>query len=317
MGMRWDMGSEMRRARKALVLVNNRAGTVLEKGHETFEGEIVRLFGLNGVEAEVAGVDPGAFAETFAAKTDRDGFDLIVLAGGDGTVNAALPHLTSDAPPVAVLPLGTYNLIGRDLGTAADLPSAVAAIAAGSPVRVDLGQVNDRLFHSKVGLGWFVKVAQERQEARRRFPFSKLAGTAFALAKALVHSRSIRISYDVAGEVRETTAVAVLVTNNRFDPDTIARPRLNEGLLELHFVSAPTILSRLRTLLAVARGRWRELPNVQSVATDRAIITLRGRRSGRVAVDGEIVRMGFPLTLASRPRAAELVAGGTGTGGQT
>jgi diacylglycerol kinase family enzyme len=300
--------------RTALVLVNRQAGAVLERGDDAFRHELRQLFSSNGIDATVESVDPDTLVASFATAQAESSVDMIILAGGDGTVNAALPHMRADGPAVAVLPLGTYNLIGRDLGAPRDIAAAVVAIAGGRPASVDLGQVNDRLFHSKVGLGWFVKVAQERQAARQHFPFSRLAGTLFAITKALVYSRSIRVSYAVGGVRGETTAVAVLVTNNRFDPASIARPALDDGMLELHVVHAPTFISRLRTLAAVARGKWRELPNVESIVTPEAAISIRGDRARRVAVDGELMRMTFPLMFSIRPRAVRMIVADQASG---
>ena len=72
--------------------------------------------------------------------------------------------------PVGILPLGTVNVLGRDLGLVGPLERQIEALCQGEPVTMDIGQVNDRLFHSISGMGFFSLMAREREYARRRFP---------------------------------------------------------------------------------------------------------------------------------------------------
>ena len=100
---------------------------------------------LAGLEADCAlkpTASPGA-ARALAAEAVNDGFNTIVAAGGDGTVNEVLNGV-GDAPEgyqrarLAVLPLGTVNVFAKELKMPAAIPRAWAAIRAGREIRIDL-----------------------------------------------------------------------------------------------------------------------------------------------------------------------------------
>lgn len=69
------------------------------------------------------------------------GYDLVVAAGGDGTVGAVATHLTGSELPLAILPLGTANDVARSLYLPMDISEACVAIAGAIPMDIDVGQV--------------------------------------------------------------------------------------------------------------------------------------------------------------------------------
>jgi diacylglycerol kinase family enzyme len=79
-------------------------------------------------------------------------------------------------------------------------------------------------------------------------------------------------------------------------------------------VRAPTVLARLRTLIALARGSWRDLDGIETIEATRAVLRRHdrhgrhGRRSGRIAMDGELVRLRYPFEFRMAPKAVRLVA---------
>ena len=71
----------------------------------------------------------------------EQGYDLVVAAGGDGTVGAVATHLTGSELPLAILPLGTANDVARSLYLPMDVAEACVAIAGAIPMDIDVGQV--------------------------------------------------------------------------------------------------------------------------------------------------------------------------------
>src|SRR5262249_19757141 len=82
----------------------------------------------------------------------RDQVDLIIIGGGDGTLNAAAEGLVEAQKPLGILPLGTANDLCRTLNIPHDLPSAGAVIRAGHQRRIDLGWVNGKHFFNAASL---------------------------------------------------------------------------------------------------------------------------------------------------------------------
>jgi YegS/Rv2252/BmrU family lipid kinase len=83
----------------------------------------------------------------------KDEIDLVIVGGGDGSLNASLAGLVATGKPLGVLPLGTANNFAKSLGLPLDLPSAIAVIASGSRQLIDLGQVNGQWFCNIAGFG--------------------------------------------------------------------------------------------------------------------------------------------------------------------
>ncbi len=300
--------------RRVKVIVNRRAGTVLEAGEQQFEGLLRKAFAAQDCDATVVMADPADVARHFETAAGDQQVDIAVIAGGDGSVNAILRALRASGKTAGILPLGTVNVIGRDLGMGQDVAQAVEALAKGSPITVDLASINGVPFHSNAGIGWFVTMAAERDAARRRVPFSRQMAFFLALLRTILTSRAIDVDYETATGKGAARADGVLVTNNRFVGGAGAgapwgRPRLDEGVFELHVVRAPTLAARLRTLMAVARGTWRELPNIQTFTASYAVLRRRGRRKGRIAMDGELVRLNYPFEFRIEPKAISVIAG--------
>jgi diacylglycerol kinase family enzyme len=79
--------------------------------------------------------------ETMAKRAVQETVDLVVVAGGDGTVRVVCAELARTDIPVAVLPAGTGNLLARNLGISLDLDTALAELLDGSEQRIDSVQV--------------------------------------------------------------------------------------------------------------------------------------------------------------------------------
>ncbi len=299
---------EAPRLARAVVLVNANAGEVLQQGRDAFVAEIGRLFAAEGVEAEVVAVDGRRLAQEARALAKRRPDAPLIVAGGDGTVSRLLPILASLKRPVGVLPLGTLNLLARDLGLEGGTAALVAGLAGAAPRRIDLGEVNGAPFHSNVGLGFLARMAREREGARRRYPFSKAFGFAVAAVRALLGSRAIEVTLEVDGRAMVERADAVLITNNHFEGSPWVRPRLDEGLLEVHLLRDEGFIARLRAATAVWSGRWRELPTLRSSSCRRVVIHRQGRRTSAVAIDGEIQRLDHPVTVEVAPLALSVLA---------
>jgi diacylglycerol kinase family enzyme len=285
-------------ATRIRVIANARSGTVLAQGPAAFAAAVVDAFDRLGVTADVRlakGDDLGNALRAALAEPDL----RVVIAGGDGTLMRLLPIIVAAERPIGLLPLGTVNLLGKDLGFTGDL-LADARLAAGTDIsRVSLAKAGTTLFHSNAGLGILGRMAREREEARRRFPFSRVFSFVWAATRTLVLARTMSIAFEVDGQLRHVRADAVLVTNNPFDDQTLRRHTLDDGLLEVHVVTAERILDRLALALAVLRGRWRNHRTLHSLQCHSLQLERRDRARTRLAVDGELLTLRGRITITA------------------
>ncbi|MBR3193431.1 diacylglycerol kinase family protein [Bosea sp. (in: a-proteobacteria)] len=289
------------------VIANARAGTVLEAGAASFARRIEAAFAAAGCRADVELVQPRRLQERLRAAVADEAVTTVV-AGGDGSINGALPVLAGCKRPVGVLPLGTVNVLGRDLGLTGTLEEQISAICTGDPVAMDLGSVDGRLFHSLSGMGFFSLMARQREYARRRFPFSRLVAFLFAATRSILFTRSIRIEMEIAGERRQVEADAVLVTVNQFDGAEWRRSRLDGGEFEVHILDTGGLLSRAKAALSMLTGGWRNSHNLVSLTGTSVTIIRRDKRRGHVTFDGEVERRASPFTYRLVPGALNVIA---------
>lgn len=295
------------RIMRYVVIVNERAGTVLEAGADAFADRIEAAFRANGSEAQVRLIHPRELDDALSLAIDEGGA-VPVVAGGDGTINRMLPILLQCERPVGILPLGTVNVLGRDLGLVGPLEWQIQAICEGRTVAMDLGRVNDRLFHSISGMGFFSLMAREREFARRRFPFSRSLAFAVAATRSILFTRAITVEIRTGADLRQVEADAVLVTVNSFDGIEWRRARLDGGHFEVHVLNAGGLASRTKAALSVMSGRWRSSKHLTSFTCQEITLIRRDKRRGHITFDGEVQRQAGPFAYSLLPKAIQVIA---------
>jgi diacylglycerol kinase (ATP) len=152
--------------------------------------------------------DPGTGQ---AARAVREGAGLVLACGGDGTVTACAEGVADSGVPLGILPLGTGNLLARNLGLPLDPDAALVTALTGSDRRLDAGSANGHTFVVMAGLGFDAKMLGESSE-----PLKKRLGWAAYVLSALRHlrDRPVRVSLVADdGPPRRLRASAVIVGN--------------------------------------------------------------------------------------------------------
>lgn len=289
--------------RRILVLLNAHAGTLLDRGADSMRRDVARLLGRAGGEVEVRLLKPRQIGRAIA-EAARGPHDVVVIGGGDGSVSCAVNALAGTGKVLGVLPFGTINLLGRDLGMPRDIADAVAALADAEPRRIDLARLNGRAFHSLSGLGFFSQMARAREEVRGH-PLGRFLGVGFAALRALRRTGRFDLQLTVDGQMERVDALAVLVTNNRFNAEW-RRPRLEAGALELHIAQDSGAIGLLKASADLLTGGWRDNPGIRSMIAREVIIT-HVRRRAWAATDGELGREHVPLHYTVAPRALSVL----------
>src|SRR5690242_1588766 len=123
---------------RARVIVNRGGGT-LAGGGDDIEERLRAAFAAANIDADIRLTDSADVPAAFAAATD-DAVDVVVAAGGDGTIGCAAGNLADTGRPLGIIPLGTLNHLARDAGIPNDMEGAVATIAAGYSQAIDVAE---------------------------------------------------------------------------------------------------------------------------------------------------------------------------------
>jgi YegS/Rv2252/BmrU family lipid kinase len=268
--------------RRALLIVNRRARSGLRAIDDAMR--VLEEGGIDIVEAEMAG------REEVCAEIREDAaeIDLVVLGGGDGTLNAAAPALVETGLPFGILPLGTANDLARTLGIPPDLEAAAGIIAAGRTRRVDMGEVNGILYFNVASIGFSARLARSlTSEAKRRFG---ALGYGLAAMRLLAESRPFVVDIDHDGTTERVRTVQISVGNGRYYGGGMAveeTARADDGRLDVYSLEVPHWWHLIRLAPALRRGTQRRHKYVRAFPTTE--LALRTRRTHEVNADGELV----------------------------
>lgn len=124
----------------AVIIYNPASGRRRHKRQQDIQAAI-RVLKDAGITAEAVATAHAGSATELARKAVRDGRQLVIVCGGDGTINEAVNGLAGSRVPLAVLPAGTANILAKELGIPWNIPKAARLIARGRMVRVALGEI--------------------------------------------------------------------------------------------------------------------------------------------------------------------------------
>src|SRR5215204_628870 len=223
--------------RRALLIINSKSGKDGDSLSRVREiSEILASYGI-GVDVRVK--LKKSIARRDARRAAKQGCQLVIAAGGDGTVAAVARGLIGTSATLGILPLGTYNNTATSLGIPTDLLEACALIAAGVERRVDVGEVRATgkrkpavfLEMGAVGLpATLTSLGQHLEKGRWDSARETLPP---ALAMQPTQAR-LRLDESAAHEAR---TLCVLVANGPRTGagiDAASAARMDDGLLDVH-----------------------------------------------------------------------------------
>jgi YegS/Rv2252/BmrU family lipid kinase len=231
--------------------------------------------------------------------------DLVIVGGGDGTLNAAVDAIVDTKLPLGILPLGTANDLARTLGIPNSLPEACQIIAAGQLRCIDLGWVNGKYFFNVASLGLSVKITQQlTKEVKRRWGIFAYAAAAL---QVIWKSRPFSAEIRTNGESFRVKTVQIAVGNGRYYGGGMAvfhDASIDDQRLDLYSLEINHWWQIIPLLPAMRQGRhihWRSVRAIQGQE-----IEVYTRRPYPINTDGEITSY-TPAVFRVMPRAISVL----------
>ena len=289
------------RGSEAVIIGNPQAG---RNRREDRLKRCAEILGSGGLNVEVWPTKRPQHATELASLA---GARLVVAAGGDGTINEIINGLTEDAT-LGILPLGTANVLARELGLPLKAETACDRILTGKESRIDVGIATslagvERRFTCMAGLGFDAHVVNEVAPHLKRY----LKSLAFALAAFKVYSEgdlpALHLIHDGVAQVTQFAIVA----NGRYyggDFRSAEDASLTDGKLEVVLVDRiskvlrPDVLARILVKKPLDRS-------MRSFSTKE----LRAKSPGAqvpVQLDGEAWGR-LPMSFRIEPAALKVV----------
>jgi diacylglycerol kinase family enzyme len=283
------------------VVLNDSSGT----GDCSAKGKrLEEIFGEAGREVRLTVARNGDQLRQTMEDAVSGGCQELVAGGGDGTINTAASVLAGKNIPLGVLPLGTLNHFAKDLGIPLELDDAARVVLEGSECRVDLGEVNGRVFVNNSSIGVYPAVVRLRE----RYQAGGLGKWIAALWASLVVLRrhsfmGVRITVDEQATVRRTPFV--FVGNNEYKVVGLhagSRESLVGRHLAVYVLHADRRMGLLRLAWSVLRKGVEQAKELDLLTVEEATIETK-RVWVPVALDGEVVPLRAPLDYRIRPAA--------------
>ncbi len=241
--------------------------------------------------------------EAAADAGGQGGIDVVVAAGGDGTVNEVVAGLAGSDLPLGIIPLGTANVLAAEIGLDAAPAATARVLAQGSARPIYLGVANDRRFTVMAGVGLDARVVRGVNLTLKRWA-GKFAYVWCSLVE-LIRDRSAPYRVVIGGQTFE--AAAVIVANGHFYGGRfVCAPDARIDEVDLHVVlfERPGRWNALRYIWGMVTGGLSRLADVRVVRTTK--LSIDGPTGEPVQGDGDIIAT-LPVEIAVAPERVRLV----------
>jgi diacylglycerol kinase family enzyme len=235
----------------------------------------------------------------------------VVAVGGDGTVNTVSQAAHAEGCVMGVIPCGTFNYFARTHGIESDKMQAMQTVLDAIAKPVQVATVNKQVFLVNASLGLYPTLLEDREAYKARFGRSRLVALGAACVTLLRAHRQLRLHIELDAAVHDVRTTTVFVGNNRLQLAQVGvqMGRQLGGSASVHDNGriAAVMLRPMGTLamaglmLRSAMGTLGESDSVESFEFKHMVVKPRlvlGRRKVKVAFDGEVRRMRWPIEFA-------------------
>ena len=272
----------------ALLLINPISGTRDKKG----------ICDLTASRLKDAGIDldivhtrhKGHGAELARNAAERR-VDIVVAAGGDGTVNEVASALMHTDTALGIIPCGSGNGLARSLGLPMDFDAAIDIIARNKPCAIDCGVADGRPFFCTFGMGFDAVVTEKFASAERR---GKMQYVRSAFLE-FINFTPDNYAMEIDGEIYTEEALLIAVCNTpQYGNNAYIAPRasLTDGMLDVTVIRNGPVIQQAMAGIGLLSGQIDRNRYVDTFkAKEVKIIRLK---DGPAQIDGE------PLTLGRK-----------------
>lgn len=239
--------------------------------------DILQRLEQGGIETSCHATVGEGDATIAASEAIERGFDMIIAAGGDGTLYEVINGMAGHEkrPPLGILPLGTTNDFARAVGIPKHWEYAVDLIIAQYKRTIDLGRANNRYFINIAGGGSLTELSYE-VPIKLKTMIGQLAYYMKGLEKMTRLKPSVvRIEAEGVGEIHEKILLFLICNSNsvggfeRLAPDA----SLDDGLFEVIIVKKCNLAEFIRVATLALRGEHLNDPLVMHFRTRQLRVT--------------------------------------------
>lgn len=243
-------------------------------------------------------------AMRLSSSAAQEGFDIIVAAGGDGTINEIVQGMGASSLVLGIIPIGSGNGLARHLEIPLEPEKAIKLINNFNTRIIDIASINGYPFASIAGLGFDARVANKYRKLKIRGFY----GYFRVVTWEFFSYRESEFTMTFNNQTIKRRALLLSIANsNQFGYNTIIAPtaELDDGLLDVVVMKKFPVGEIPRVIGLLFTGKIDQSPYIESFKT-REIFIVR-KRGKRVNIDGEAIKMGKEIFIRIQPAAIKVI----------
>src|SRR5215472_2926810 len=277
---------------------------------EEHEIAIVTALHAHGIEPEIRYTtveDPGT---GLARQAAAEGAEVVIAAGGDGTVHAVVTGLVGSKSALGIIPLGTMNNLAHSLSIPEPIEEACTVIAKGETHAIDVGRINDQFFTEVAGVGLEAALFTAGEEVKSPGIMTTVLGIIDGL-RTLLAFRPVQLRIFIGDRKGDRKryyyrAIQVTICNSRYygpQFELVPEALMDDGLLDVVIFKNFSKLEYIRHAISISQGRRVYQPNL----IHRRVKSLYIRTDHPVEIQADGLPHGYtPAAVTINPGALQV-----------
>ena len=287
---------------KARLVINPISGTRSKEGLDRYVAEQLSPLGW---EIETAYTRGRGDATRLALEAAEMGYEAVIAAGGDGTVNETAAALCGTQTALAIVPCGSGNGLARHLGIPVDVREGVRTILNNKAHAIDYATVNGRKFFCTFGVGFDAAVSEAFARKKTRGKLTYIQST----FQTYAHYEPELYTIKAGGKTLTEKAFLVAVCNaSQYGNNAYIAPSavIDDGLLDVTIIHAGNPLSTALVGFDMLTGMIEKNVLIDTFRTPSLTISRQG--GGPAHIDGEPLNMDSELDIVCHPSSLRVVS---------
>lgn len=251
----------------------------------------------------------GSLAKSAALAAEKSPNDVVIAAGGDGTIRSVAAQVYKTKAMMAVVPCGTFNFFSRTHSIPDDHEAALRLAITGNPKTIRLGEINNEIFLINASLGLYAKSIQEREISTKRFGRKQIIVLFSTIWSLLQKHRLLHVRLKSDEKALEIRTPLIFIGNNALQMRNLSLSVAKGFRQDLLAVVTLKPVRGWEMLRVIFRGIFKTLEKEERLdqfSTDSLVIETK-RNPQFVALDGEMFKMSSPFKINSLPDALRLI----------
>jgi diacylglycerol kinase (ATP) len=246
---------------------------------------------MYGIEPELYHTTPEDTGQGLATRAAAEHTELVIVAGGDGTIHAVGSGLIGTQSTLGIIPTGTMNNLAHSLNIPDTIQAACLAIVTGETRTIDVGKINEHVFLEVAGIGLEAALFPATEEIKSPGLLSTLRGVVSGLKTLLNYKPTrLRIKFDER-QLHAYEAIQVTICNTPFYGihfEVVPNVLMDDGLLDVVIYKNFSKLEYIRHAISISQGRRTYQPKI----THRRVTSLHINADQPVEIQADGVLQG-------------------------